>query len=77
MELTLANDFQNKLDQTTTSSILSHLTDTLSGMENIYLKARKENNTAYSGKIPWKSSKVLKKFYNPVYITTIMNIQTQ
>ena len=37
-------------------------------------KARKENNTAYPGKIPSKSSKVLKKFGTLSCIMTIMNI---
>ena len=63
MELTLADDFQNKLDQATITIILSHLADTLSGMENIYLKARKENNTAYSGKNSIKKTeRFLKSF---------------
>ena len=72
MKLTVANDFQNNLDHITTNSILSHLTGTLNGTET-----RKENNTAYPGRIPSKSSKVLKKFGTLLCIMTIMNIQTQ
>ena len=61
MEQTVTNDnrFQNNLDQVTINSILGHLADTLGGKEYLF-KARKENNTAYSGKMPSKSSKVLK-----------------
>ena len=39
-------------------------------------KERKENNTAYPGKIPSKSSKVLKKFGTLSCIMAIMNIHT-
>ena len=51
MELTVANDFQNNLDQASINSFVSHLADTLSGTEYL-LKARNENNTAYSEKNP-------------------------
>ena len=49
MELTVANDFQNNLDQATINNFASHLADTLNGTEYL-LKARNENNTAYSKK---------------------------
>ena len=40
MELTVANDFQNNLDQTTINSFVSHLADILSGTEYL-LKGKK------------------------------------
>ena len=40
MELTVANDFQNNLDQATINSFVSHLPDTLSGTEYL-LKGKK------------------------------------
>ena len=36
MKLTVANDFQNNLDQITINSILSHLADTLNGIEYLH-----------------------------------------
>ena len=45
-------------------------------MRGVSKKARKENNTAYPGKIRSKSSNVLKKFGTLSYIMTIMNIHT-
>ena len=40
MELTVANDFQNNLDQETINSFVSHLADTLRGTECL-LKGKK------------------------------------
>ena len=70
MELTVANDFQNNLDQATINNFMSHLADTLSGTEYL-LKARNKNNTAYS-----ESSKVFNMFGTLSCVMTIMNIQT-
>ena len=50
MELTVANDFQNNLNQVTINSILSHLADTLSGIE--YLHSPHENMETLE-KIPY------------------------
>ena len=36
MELTVANDFQNNLDQITTVSILSHLAGAMNGIEYLH-----------------------------------------
>ena len=47
MELTVANDFQNNLDQASINSLVSHLADT-------------ENNTAYSKKSHQKAQRFLK-----------------
>ena len=41
MDLTVANDFQNNLDQATINSFVSHLTDTLSGTQYL-LKGKKQ-----------------------------------
>ena len=41
MELTAANDFQNNLDQATINSFVTHLADTLNGIEYL-LKGKKQ-----------------------------------
>ena len=77
MKLTVANDFQNNLDQATINSIVSHLADTLSGIEYLLKGKKGKNNTAYSRKIQSKSSKALKMFGTLSCIMTIINIKTQ
>ena len=41
MEVTVANDFQNNLNQATINSFLRHLADTLSGTEYLLIKGKK------------------------------------
>ena len=59
MELTVADDFQQNLDQVTIVSILSHLAGTMNGIE--YLHSPHENmKTLEKVPIQWESPKLNK-----------------
>ena len=57
MELTVANDFQNNLDQVTIVSTFSHLAGTLNEIEYLHsrdknMETLEKNPIEYNGKLP-------------------------